>query len=96
MKIKKWIRPTLFTLGGALAGLAYYHFIGCASGSCPITSSPLGSMLYMGVIGYLVTKRKPGVAPTEPQFAPGCTHFAPKSTQCKTTGLLQNDSRELY
>lgn len=51
MKIKKWIRPTLFTLGGALAGLAYYHFIGCASGSCPITSSPLGSMLYMGVIG---------------------------------------------
>ena len=55
MKIKKWIRPTLFTLGGALAGLAYYHFIGCASRSCPITSSPLGSMLYMGVIGYLVT-----------------------------------------
>jgi hypothetical protein len=46
MKIKKWIRPTLFTLGGALAGLAYYHFIGCASGSCPITSSPFGSMLY--------------------------------------------------
>ena len=29
MKIKKWIRPTLFTLGGALAGLAYYYFIGC-------------------------------------------------------------------
>ena len=51
MKIKKWIRPTLFTLGGALAGLAYYHFIGCASGSCPITSSPFGSVLYMGLIG---------------------------------------------
>lgn len=96
MKIRKWIHPALFTLGGALAGLAYYYFIGCASGSCPITSSPFGSMLYMGVIGYLVTKRKPGVAPTEPQFAPGCTHFASKSTQCKTKGLLQNDSRELY
>lgn len=55
MKIRKWIRPALFTLGGALAGLAYYYFIGCASGSCPITSSPFGSMLYMGVIGYLVS-----------------------------------------
>ena len=29
-------------------------------------------------------------------FAPDCTHFAPKCTQCKTKGLLQNDSRELY
>lgn len=55
MKIRKWIRPALFTLGGALAGLAYYYFIGCASGSCPITSSPFGSMLYMGVIGYWVS-----------------------------------------
>jgi|GEM_PF-3849983 len=41
-------------------------------------------------------KRKFGVAPTEPQFAPGYTYFAPKCTQCKTKGLLQNDSRELY
>ena len=43
-----------------------------------------------------MTKRKLGVAPTEPQVAPGCTRFAPKCTQCKTKGLLQNDSRELY
>ena len=41
-------------------------------------------------------KRKLGVAPTKPQFAPGCTHFSPKCTQCKTKVLLQNDSRELY
>ena len=41
-------------------------------------------------------KRKFGVAPTEPQFAPGYTYFAPKCTQCKTKGLFQNDSRELY
>ena len=41
-------------------------------------------------------KRKLGVAPTKPQFAPGCTHFLPKCTQCKTKVLLQNDSRELY
>ena len=55
MKKRKWIRHALFTLGGALAGLAYYHFIGCASGSCPITSSPFGSMVYMGLIGWLIS-----------------------------------------
>ena len=55
MKWKKWIRPALFTLGGALAGLAYYQWIGCASGSCVITSSPVGSMLYMGLIGWLLS-----------------------------------------
>lgn len=41
-------------------------------------------------------KRKLGVAPTKPQFVPGCTHFAPKCTQCKTKGLLQNVRRGLY
>ena len=41
-------------------------------------------------------KRKLGVAPTKPQFVPGCTHFAPKCTQCKTKGLLQNESLKLY
>ena len=55
MKTRKWIRPALFTLGGALAGLAYYSFVGCAAGSCPITSSPIGSMLYMGLIGWLIS-----------------------------------------
>ena len=55
MKIGKWIRPALFTLGGALMGLAYYHFIGCTSGSCAITSNPLSSMLYMGLIGWFLS-----------------------------------------
>ena len=54
-KLKPWIRPVLFTLGGALAGLAYYHFVGCATGACPITSNPVGSMIYMGLIGWLLS-----------------------------------------
>lgn len=54
-RLKKWLRPGLFTLVGALAGLGYYFFVGCSSGSCPITSSPIGSMAYMGVIGWLLS-----------------------------------------
>ena len=54
-KAKKWMRPALFTIGGAMAGLAYYYFIGCATGSCPITSNPVSSMVYMGLIGWLLS-----------------------------------------
>ena len=32
-RLKKLLRPLLFTLGGALAGLAYYYLVGCSSGS---------------------------------------------------------------
>lgn len=55
MKIGKWIRPVLFAVVGALAGLAYYRFIGCSTGSCAITSNPVSSMLYMGLIGWLIS-----------------------------------------
>jgi len=40
-KLKKWLRPLLFTIGGALAGLGYYYAVGCSTGSCPITSNPI-------------------------------------------------------
>ena len=36
---------------GAIIGYAYYHFIGCNSGGCPITSSPYISTIYGAVIG---------------------------------------------
>jgi len=39
---------------GALAGYAYYHFVGCASGTCAITSKPLNSTLYGAVMGGLL------------------------------------------
>ena len=53
--LKKWIRPALFTLGGMAVGLGYYYLIGCTTGSCAITSSPIRSMLYMGLIGLLLS-----------------------------------------
>jgi hypothetical protein len=38
---------------GATAGWIYWHFIGCSSGTCAITSKPLNSSLYGAVMGYL-------------------------------------------
>ncbi len=40
-------------LGGSL-GFAYYKFIGCSSGACPLTSHPVLSTLYGLVVGALV------------------------------------------
>ena len=48
--LKKRPRPAVFTLGSALAGLGYYALVGCSTGSCAITSSPVNTMLYMGLI----------------------------------------------
>ena len=39
---------------GLIAGYAYYYFVGCASGTCAITSKPLNSTLYGGLMGGLL------------------------------------------
>ena len=54
-KIKKLLKPVLFTAGGALAGLAYYYFAGCSTGTCPLTSNPLITMAYTGIVGWLLS-----------------------------------------
>ena len=55
LKLKKWLHPFLFTVGGALVGLGYYYAVGCSTGSCPITSNPIITMIYMGVVGLLLS-----------------------------------------
>jgi len=40
-------------IGGGL-GFAYYKFIGCSTGTCPLTSHPVASSLYGMVVGALV------------------------------------------
>jgi hypothetical protein len=56
--MKAFIKKYVIQIAGILAGIAggylYYHFIGCNSGTCPITSNPYMSMVYGAVIGYLV------------------------------------------
>jgi LytS/YehU family sensor histidine kinase len=39
---------------GLIAGYLYYKFIGCSSGTCLITSKPLNSTLYGGLMGGLL------------------------------------------
>jgi len=39
---------------GAVAGYLYYYYVGCASGTCSITSRPLNSTLYGSLMGGLV------------------------------------------
>jgi len=39
---------------GAAGGYLYWYFVGCVSGSCAITSSPVNSTLYGGLMGGLL------------------------------------------
>lgn len=45
---------------GAIAGWCYWYFVGCASGSCAITSNPFNSSLYGaftgGILGSMFKK----------------------------------------
>ncbi|MCX6133796.1 MAG: DUF6132 family protein [Ignavibacteriales bacterium] len=40
---------------GALGGFAYYTFIGCSTGACPITSNPWVSTAYGSLFGLVLT-----------------------------------------
>lgn len=44
----------LGTLAGAGAGFAYYYYIGCISGTCPIQTNPWLSTLFGGLLGFLI------------------------------------------
>lgn len=52
--IKKYQRNLIGITLGALAGFLYWNYIGCASGTCAITSKPINSTLYGSLMGYLV------------------------------------------
>ncbi len=65
------------TWWGALAGLAvgagalgaYAHFIGCATGTCPLTSNVWTASLFGGVVGAVVawpSRREPASARGKP------------------------------
>lgn len=39
---------------GGVIGFLYYKLVGCASGTCPITSNPYISTIYGAVMGLLI------------------------------------------
>lgn len=55
--MKKWFKTNLwYFLGaiiGAIGGYLYWQQVGCGSGSCAITSSPVNSTLYGALMGSL-------------------------------------------
>ena len=48
------IKLLIGVVTGAVLGFAYYRFIGCSSGVCPITSNPYVSTIYGALIGLLI------------------------------------------
>ena len=52
---KEYIKKILFVALGGAAGYAYYYFIGCTSGACPITGNPWISTIYGAGIGLVLS-----------------------------------------
>lgn len=50
---KHWLSITGAVIG-ALGGFAYYYFVGCQTGTCPIKSNPYGMTIWGAVMGYLI------------------------------------------
>ncbi len=58
LNLKKFVKENaLVIIGvivGATGGYLYYHYVGCASGSCAITSKPINSTVYGAIMGGLL------------------------------------------
>lgn len=52
--INKHMLKIIGVLVGAVGGFMYYYFVGCQSGTCPITSNPYVSVFYGAFMGYLL------------------------------------------
>jgi hypothetical protein len=58
LKVSFLSRKTVILIVGVITGIiggyVYYRRIGCSGGACPLTSNPYLSMIWGGVIGYLI------------------------------------------
>lgn len=51
-------KSILGAAAGALVGFLVYRFIGCKTGTCPITSNPCISAIFGGIMGFLLATGK--------------------------------------
>jgi hypothetical protein len=47
-------RPFIAIVIGSTMGYLYYHYIGCNSGSCGVTSNPYMSTFWGGLLGFFL------------------------------------------
>ena len=52
--LKKYRLTIIGFLVGAVGGYLYYYFVGCSTGTCPITSNPWRMTLYGSLLGMLL------------------------------------------
>lgn len=50
MKKPTW-KQAAWVLAGGVAGFAWYYYVGCVTGTCPISSNPYISTGYGALIG---------------------------------------------
>jgi hypothetical protein len=57
--MKKWFNNNILyvagAVAGAMAGYFYWQQVGCATGTCAITSNPFNSTLYGALVGSLLS-----------------------------------------
>ena len=49
-------KPALGVILGGVGGFLYYHFVGCTSGNCDITSNIYSSIIFGAAMGLFITK----------------------------------------
>jgi hypothetical protein len=58
--MKRFTRPywpeVIGALLGGIIGFVYWRHVGCLSGQCAITSSPVKSTMYFMVLGWLLVQ----------------------------------------
>lgn len=52
---RTFLKSLLGIVAGGLAGFLFFWFVGCNSGTCPITSNPYYSILTGSMMGLVIT-----------------------------------------
>ncbi len=55
---KRYFRLVLGLVAGAFLGYLYWKFVGCQSGTCPLTSNPYKSVILFSFMGALMARDK--------------------------------------